>query len=495
MKTKNTDIGKSGEIRSSKEDTMAGFFGNPRERTESQTKKDIRHSVRRGPGKTDGQGREFNSSSNAGFSAGNNNGNNPSMGKKFCTLCGNEMEPGSRFCLNCGADMGSSDSEAFEYASDSGQDDYSGSLYESRLNTAPRTRDTLSRTSRSNNAGRVSSTGRQTANSRRSGNMKNKYYDYFFGNGQSKELIIAGTALFGVMLLIFVISGLALSGSSKTEDTTEATSEVTVEADERSMPDVEEEEVSEQPSEAVVEVQDVNVSDNMAVASVDSAAATIETASTADSSSENSVVEAERKTTDEKVYVIAKDVRIRPQPSTDGEAIATVNLGTELYRYEKRDDGWSHVDYNNQEAYVKTEFLGTESEYAALKKQEEDKAKAEAENAETTAVAITDNTQQAVTQDNGTEAAATAMPAATAETVVPTAEAVPSAGSTGATTDSGSGGGSTENTQMSSDGIVYITPTGKAYHYDKECAGKNAIPKNFSEVSSSYKPCGTCVIQ
>lgn len=114
MKTKNTDIGKSGEIRSSKEDTMTDIFGNPRKRTGSRTRKDIRHSVRRGPEKNDGQGREFNSSSNAGFSAGNITGNNPSMGKKFCTLCGNEMEPGSRFCLNCGADMGSSDSEAFE---------------------------------------------------------------------------------------------------------------------------------------------------------------------------------------------------------------------------------------------------------------------------------------------------------------------------------------------------------------------------------------------
>ena len=40
---------------------------------------------------------------------------------------------------------------------------------------------------------------------------------------------------------------------------------------------------------------------------------------------------------------------------------------------------------------------------------------------------------------------------------------------------------------------VYITPNGKCYHYDKQCAGKNAIEKNFDDVKNSYKPCGTCV--
>lgn len=39
---------------------------------------------------------------------------------------------------------------------------------------------------------------------------------------------------------------------------------------------------------------------------------------------------------------------------------------------------------------------------------------------------------------------------------------------------------------------VYITPTGSKYHYSKDCAGKNAIKKNLSEVKGSYNPCKKC---
>ena len=53
--------------------------------------------------------------------------------------------------------------------------------------------------------------------------------------------------------------------------------------------------------------------------------------------------------------------------------------------------------------------------------------------------------------------------------------------------------GTWQNTQMRADMIVYITPSGKKYHYDKECAGENAIPINFNDLSSKYGPCGTCV--
>lgn len=39
---------------------------------------------------------------------------------------------------------------------------------------------------------------------------------------------------------------------------------------------------------------------------------------------------------------------------------------------------------------------------------------------------------------------------------------------------------------------VYITPTGKKYHYSKECAGKNAMKRDLSEVSNAYDPCKKC---
>ncbi len=60
---------------------------------------------------------------------------------------------------------------------------------------------------------------------------------------------------------------------------------------------------------------------------------------------------------------------------------------------------------------------------------------------------------------------------------------------------SGEGGSSTENTQMGSDRIVYVTPSGSCYHYDKECAGGNAIEKSYDEAVAHYKPCGTCVLK
>lgn len=52
-----------------------------------------------------------------------------------------------------------------------------------------------------------------------------------------------------------------------------------------------------------------------------------------------------------------------------------------------------------------------------------------------------------------------------------------------------------DNTQLRADGVVYITPTGSKYHYDKECAGKNAIPKYLNDVKGTYGPCGTCVLK
>ncbi len=40
--------------------------------------------------------------------------------------------------------------------------------------------------------------------------------------------------------------------------------------------------------------------------------------------------------------------------------------------------------------------------------------------------------------------------------------------------------------------IAYDTPTGKKYHLDKECAGKNAIEVSYDEIKTRKEPCKTC---
>lgn len=40
---------------------------------------------------------------------------------------------------------------------------------------------------------------------------------------------------------------------------------------------------------------------------------------------------------------------------------------------------------------------------------------------------------------------------------------------------------------------VYITPTGKCYHYNKNCAGENAKETTYAFASANYRPCSRCV--
>ena len=41
--------------------------------------------------------------------------------------------------------------------------------------------------------------------------------------------------------------------------------------------------------------------------------------------------------------------------------------------------------------------------------------------------------------------------------------------------------------------IYFITPSGKRYHDDRECAGKNATPIVTEEIPEKYTPCQTCL--
>ena len=40
---------------------------------------------------------------------------------------------------------------------------------------------------------------------------------------------------------------------------------------------------------------------------------------------------------------------------------------------------------------------------------------------------------------------------------------------------------------------VYVTRYGKKYHYDRECAGKNATSISLAKAKAAYGPCRTCV--
>lgn len=48
-------------------------------------------------------------------------------------------------------------------------------------------------------------------------------------------------------------------------------------------------------------------------------------------------------------------------------------------------------------------------------------------------------------------------------------------------------------TEKKSGKIVYITPSGEKYHYNKSCAGKNAMERDLDDVKGAYNPCKKCV--
>lgn len=50
-------------------------------------------------------------------------------------------------------------------------------------------------------------------------------------------------------------------------------------------------------------------------------------------------------------------VNIRSSSSTDSEILGKTSQGQEFTRYEVLENGWSKIDYNSQEAYIKTEYL------------------------------------------------------------------------------------------------------------------------------------------
>ena len=57
------------------------------------------------------------------------------------------------------------------------------------------------------------------------------------------------------------------------------------------------------------------------------------------------------------VKCTSENVNIRASASTDAESIGKTKAGDVYTQYEKMENGWSKIDYNGTEAYIKSEFL------------------------------------------------------------------------------------------------------------------------------------------
>ena len=57
------------------------------------------------------------------------------------------------------------------------------------------------------------------------------------------------------------------------------------------------------------------------------------------------------------VKCTSENVNIRASASTESESLGMTKTGDVYTRYEKMENGWSKIDYNGKEAYIKSEFL------------------------------------------------------------------------------------------------------------------------------------------
>lgn len=96
-----------------------------------------------------------------------------------------------------------------------------------------------------------------------------------------------------------------------------------------------------------------------------------------------------------------------------------------------------------------------------------------------------------------TSTGTTSKPGTTTDTTTTTKPSTGTSTSNGNTSNTGSGssssGGST-STVKPTQNTVYVTPTGKRYHYSKDCAGKNGTAVTLQNAQSrGFTPCAKCV--
>ena len=86
-------------------------------------------------------------------------------------------------------------------------------------------------------------------------------------------------------------------------------------------------------------------------------------------------------------------VNVRASDSENADRIGQVEAGTTLTRYETRDNGWSKVDFNGQEGYIKSEFLQAQAEAPAETPETTEPEQTEETTTETTEPAQTETAQ------------------------------------------------------------------------------------------------------
>ncbi len=110
------------------------------------------------------------------------------------------------------------------------------------------------------------------------------------------------------------------------------------------------------------------------------------------------------------IVVALTKVNVRKEPNTQCEVLGSVEAGTTVSRLEAQSDGWSRIDYNGTEAYIKTEYLGSREDY-----DNNQNAKNNSESKETEIGAAVVSDEVSNTGDAG--AAAAAIAAGVAESV------------------------------------------------------------------------------
>ena len=56
------------------------------------------------------------------------------------------------------------------------------------------------------------------------------------------------------------------------------------------------------------------------------------------------------------IYMTTTGVKVRTEPNTDCRVLAVLDAGTQV-TYKGEADGWVNIDYNGEDAYIKSDFV------------------------------------------------------------------------------------------------------------------------------------------
>lgn len=167
-------------------------------------------------------------------------------------------------------------------------------------------------------------------------------------------------------------------------------------------------------------------------------------------------------------------VNIREQANTDSAVLGKAAIGDIFTRYEALDNGWSRIDYNGADAYIKTEYLIAADGDSSLQ---------EADNS-----AVKDASD---TSSDGTAAAAVSTQASTAS----------DANNSTAVGTGGSNFNTYNNAEQQNTTAAFVLNTSSMkIHYPSCYSVKKIAPQNYATSSLSleelkgqgYTTCGNC---